>query len=94
MFKAFTVDYNELPSDVNRDAFETEGIDEYYEDYLVVQMDGKTIYCKPESGLSEGLEMVMEVMELAYYLGVVAGIKHGQGFMKGKSLKVLDEVME
>ena len=89
MFRAFTVDYNELPSDVNREAFETEGIDEYYEDYLVVQMEGKTIFCKPESGLSEGLGMIMEVMELSYYLGVLDGIKHEQGFMGDRKLRDL-----
>ena len=36
MFKAFTVSYNDLPDDVNRDAFETGGVEEYYEDYLVI----------------------------------------------------------
>lgn len=84
MFKAFTVDYTDIPPDVNRTAFETDGIEEYSEDYLVVQVDGKTIFCKPESGLSKGTCMIMDLMELAYYLGVVAGIKHEQGYNGGK----------
>ena len=76
MFKAFTTTYGDLPLDVDRMTFETEGIDEYYEDYLVVQVEGKTIFCRPESGLSDGTQMLMDIMELAYYLGVLDGIKH------------------
>lgn len=78
MFTAFTVDFHDIPKDVNRDAFgggclETDAM-KYYDDYMVVQVDGKTIYCKPE--LSEGLPMIVELMELAYYLGVLAADKH------------------
>ena len=76
MFKAFTTTYEGLPPDVDRMAFETEGVDEYYEDYLVVQVDEKTVFCKPESGLSNGTGMIIEFMKLAYYLGVLDGIKH------------------
>ena len=76
MFKAFTTTYGDLPPDVDRMAFETEGIDEYYEDYLVVQVDNKTVYCKAESLLTEGTGTIPELMELAYYLGVLDGIKH------------------
>ena len=98
MFKAFTVTWNDIPPDVNRDAFGgndvAEDILKYYDDYLVVQVDGKTISCKPESGLSKGTSMIMELMELAYYLGVLDGIKHEQGFMEGRTLKVLDEGKE
>jgi hypothetical protein len=91
MFKATVVGYTDLPDDVNRDAFETGGVEECYDDYLVVQVDGKTIWCKPESKLDEGMKMTVDLMELAYYLGAVAGVKHEQGYMGGRSLKVLNE---
>lgn len=96
MFKAFTVNYSDLPPDVNRDAFETGGVEEYYDDYLVVQVDGKTIFCKPETSLSEEkrVKMIMDLMELAYYLGVMDGIKCEQGYMEGRTLKILDEAKE
>jgi hypothetical protein len=83
MFRAITLSYNDLPNDVNKDAFEAEGVKE---NYLVVQVDGKTIFCKPESGWSEGSEMIMDLMELSYYLGVLDGIKHEQSFMGGRQL--------
>ena len=76
MFKAFTVTYNDLPDDVNRDAFKTDGVEEYYEDYLVVQVNDKTIFCRPESQLSENTQMIMGIMELIYSLGVLDEAKH------------------
>ena len=88
MFKAFTTTYSDLPPDVDRMAFETEGIDEYYEDYLVVQVDNKTVYCKAESGLSNGTGMISELMELAYYLGVLDGIKHEKWITEGRNRRV------
>jgi hypothetical protein len=48
MFRAFTVDYNNLPDDVNRDLLKADEakkgneIDENYDDFMVVQVDGKT----------------------------------------------------
>lgn len=92
MFRAFTVDYSELPSDVNKDALKSDEakkgnvVDEYYDDFMVVQVNGRTISCLPESGLSTGYSRTTDLMELAYYLGVVAGIKHEQGFMGGRQL--------
>lgn len=95
MFKAFTVGYNDIPSDVDRKVFETDGVEEYYEDYLIVQVDGKTIYCKPESGLSEGTQMIMDLMELAYYLGVMDCAKHLEapdaGKHQGEMIVIFDE---
>jgi hypothetical protein len=86
MFRAITLSYNDLPSDVNRAALDTARTEE---NYLVIQMDGRTICCKPESELLEGLEMIMELMELSYYLGALAGIKHEQNFMGGRKLEDL-----
>lgn len=92
MFRVFTVDYSELPSDVNKDALRDNmadkglKIDERYNDFMVVQLNGKTIACRPESGLSVRYSMTTDLMELAYYLGVMAGIKHEQGFMGGRQL--------
>ena len=60
----------------------------------MIQVDGKTIYCKPESNLDESLKMTMELMELASYLGIIAGTKHEQDFMGGRTLKNLDETKE
>lgn len=95
MFKAFTVSWNDIPKDVNRGALGGdcvgEDVKKYYDDYLIVQVDGKTIWCKLESQLDEGMKMITELMELAYYLGVISGISHEQGYMGGRSLKVLDE---
>lgn len=75
-FEAFTVIYNDLPDDVNRNAFETGGVEEYYEDYLVVQVNGSTVFCRPESQLSDGLQMTTDLMNLAYFLGVTDGMKN------------------
>lgn len=100
MFKALLVSYQNLPPDVDRDALRDDmadnglEIDEHYDDFMVIQENGRTISCRPESGMSTGYSMTTDLMELAYYMGAVAGIKHEQGFMGGKSLKVLDEVIE
>ena len=72
MFEAFTVSYDDLSPDINRHIFGTGKIDycdDYlYEDYLVVQRNGKTIFCKPESQLAEGTQAILELMELSYCL--------------------------
>lgn len=94
MFKAFIANWDDIPGDVNRNVFvsgEADLSDDYlYDNYLVVQVDG-TIYCKPESEFDDDMKMTTELMELAYYLGVVAGVKHEQNYMEGRNLRGLDD---
>ena len=76
MLKAFTVNYGDIPKDVALDAFETGGVEEYYEDYMVIQVEGKTIFCQPESRLFERTQMIMDLIKVAYHFGLIDGATH------------------
>jgi len=73
MFKTFIVNYKEIPEDVNLDAFKTGGAEEYYEEYLVIQVNGDTIYCRPKSYLSGEIRKIVDLIKIAHHLGLING---------------------
>lgn len=77
MFRVTTSTYNYLPLDVDRktSGFNNRGHDYLYEDYIIVQKKGKTVFCEPISKLPKCVGKIQELLDIAYSKGMADGNK-------------------